>query len=180
MKLNKENLKDYFIPENFFSRDVNWVAFNGRVLEEAINPELPLLERIKFISIFFTNLDEFYMIRVSGIKEQIRANILEPRIDGLTPFEELKYVEESVMPQVKLLLKYWSNTIIPELKANNINFLTYNSLSDGEKEKLSEYFNEEIYPVLTPLAFDPGRPFPYISNLSLSYAIQIMSCIFHK
>jgi len=174
MKLNKENLKDYFKPENFFSRDVNWVEFNGRVLEEAINPDLPLLERIKFISIFFTNLDEFYMIRVSGIKEQIRANILEPRIDGLTPFEELKFVEEIVIPQVQLLLKYWSNTIVPELEANNIKFLTYNSLSEGEKEKLTEYFNEEIYPVLTPLAFDPGRPFPYISNLSLSYAIQIM------
>lgn len=174
MKLNKENLKDYFKPENFFSRDVNWVEFNGRVLEEAINPNLPLLERIKFISIFFTNLDEFYMIRVSGIKEQIRANILEPRIDGLTPFEELKYVEENVAPQVQLLLKYWNNTIVPELEENNVKFLTYDNLSDDEKEKLSEYFNQEIYPVLTPLAFDPGRPFPYISNLSLSYAIQIM------
>jgi len=174
MKLNKENLKEYFKPDNFFSRDVNWVEFNGRVLEEAINPDLPLLERIKFISIFFTNLDEFYMIRVSGIKEQIRANILEPRIDGLTPFEELKYVEEIVVPQVQLLLKYWSDTIVPELEKNNVKFLSYDSSSDEEKKKLSEYFNQEIYPVLTPLAFDPGRPFPYISNLSLSYAIQIM------
>ncbi len=174
MKLNKENLKEYFKPDNFFSRDINWVEFNGRVLEEAINPELPLLERIKFISIFFTNLDEFYMIRVSGIKEQIRANIIEPRIDGLTPFEELKYIEENVAPQVQLLLKYWSNTIVPELEENNVKFLKYNNLSNNEKEKLSEYFNQEIYPVLTPLAFDPGRPFPYISNLSLSYAIQIM------
>ncbi|MCF6271225.1 MAG: polyphosphate kinase 1 [Melioribacteraceae bacterium] len=174
MKLNKENLKEYFKPENFFSRDVNWVEFNGRVLEEAINPNIPLLERVKFISIFFTNLDEFYMIRVSGIKEQIRANVLEPGIDGFTPFEELKYVEENVAPKVQLLLKYWSNTIVPELEENNVKFITYNSLSDDEKEKLSVYFNQEIYPVLTPLAFDPGRPFPYISNLSLSLAIQIM------
>ncbi len=174
MKLNKENLKKYFKPENFFSRDINWVEFNGRVLEEAINPNIPLLERVKFISIFFTNLDEFYMIRVSGIKEQIRANVLEPRIDGLTPFEELKYIEENIAPKVQLLLKYWNNTIVPELEENNVKFLTYDSLSNDEKEKLSEYFNQEIYPVLTPLAFDPGRPFPYISNLSLSYAIQIM------
>ena len=173
MKLNKENLTKYFKPEYFFSRDINWVEFNGRVLEEAINSELPLLERVKFISIFFTNLDEFYMIRVSGIMEQIRANVIEPRIDGLTPFEELKYIEQSVRPQVNLLLEYWSNTIVPELEENNIKFLTYDSLSDEEKDKLLKYFLQEIYPVLTPLAFDPGRPFPYISNLSLSYAVQI-------
>ncbi|MDA3859974.1 MAG: polyphosphate kinase 1 [Melioribacteraceae bacterium] len=174
MKLNKENLAKYFKPENFFSRDLSWVEFNKRVLEEAIDSSLPLLERIKFISIYFTNLDEFYMIRVSGIKEQIRANIIERRIDGLTPIEELKFIQESVLPQVDFLLEYWNNTIIPELELNNIKFITYNKLTDQEKEKLSQYFNKEIYPVLTPLAFDPGRPFPYISNLSLSFAIQVM------
>ncbi len=173
MKLNKVNLKKYFKPENFFSRDLSWVEFNKRVLEEAINPELPLLERIKFISIYFTNLDEFYMIRVSGIKEQIRANIIEQRIDGLTPYEELKYIQESITPQVNTLLEYWNKTIIPELSKNNVNFLNYNNLSVKEQEKLQNYFDEEIYPVLTPLAFDPGRPFPYISNLSLSFAIQV-------
>jgi polyphosphate kinase len=86
----------------------------------------------------------------------------------------LKFIQESVLPQVDFLLEYWNNTIIPELELNNIKFITYNKLTDQEKEKLSQYFNKEIYPVLTPLAFDPGRPFPYISNLSLSFAIQVM------
>ena len=174
MKLNKEYLEKYFKTENFFSRDLSWVEFNRRVLEEATNPNLPLLERIKFISIFFTNLDEFYMIRVSGIKQQIRANIIERGIDGLNPAEELNLLQKNVLPQVDLLLKYWNNTIIPELAQNNVNFIQYDKLSNQEKEKLSEYFIKEIYPVLTPLAFDPGRPFPYISNLSLSLAIQVM------
>ncbi|MBU0473453.1 MAG: polyphosphate kinase 1 [Bacteroidetes bacterium] len=174
MKLNKENLEKYFKRENFFSRDLSWVEFNKRVLEEATNPSSPLLERIKFISIFFTNLDEFYMIRVSGIKQQIRANIIERGIDGLTPAEELNFIQNNVLPQVDVLLKYWNNTIIPQLAENNVNFVQYDKLSDEEKDKLSQYFIKEIYPVLTPLAFDPGRPFPYISNLSLSLAIQVM------
>ncbi len=173
MKLNKEYLKKYFKPENFFSRDLSWVEFNLRVLKEATNPNLPLLERVKFISIYFTNLDEFYMIRVSGIKEQIRANIIEQRIDGLTPHEELKFIQEAVIPQVDYLLEYWNNTIVPELKKNDVKFIKYKELTKNEIEKLSKYFHQEIYPVLTPLAFDPGRPFPYISNLSLSYAIQV-------
>ncbi len=173
MKLTQEILKDYIKRENFFSRDLSWIEFNHRVLEEALNPDLPLLDRIKFISIFFTNLDEFYMIRISGLKEQIRANIIEPSIDGLTPIEELKRAEEMIKPQVDTLLKYWKNTLIDELKENNIFISCIDELSHDEQSKLTEYFINEIYPVLTPLAFDPGRPFPYISNLSLSFAIQV-------
>jgi len=174
MKLSKANLSKYFKPENFLSRDINWLEFNRKVMEEAMNPKLPLLERIKFISIFFTNLDEFYMIRVSGIKEQIRANIIETRIDGLSPFEELKYIEMNVLPQVKTLLKYWKEIVVNELEENGIHLLDFQKISEEEKETLSDYFMSEIYPVLTPLAFDPGRPFPYISNLSLSYAVQVL------
>ena len=173
MKLTQDNLKKYFRRENFFSRDLSWIEFNNRVLEEAVNPELPLLDRIKFIAIFFTNLDEFYMTRISGLKEQIRANIIEPSIDGLTPIEELERAEEMIKPLVDLLLKYWNNTLLDELKENNIFISCIEDLTDEERSKLTDYFNEEIYPVLTPLAFDPGRPFPYISNLSLSFAIQV-------
>jgi len=173
LKLTQEILKNYFKRENFFSRDLSWIEFNHRVLEEALNPDLPLLDRIKFISIFFTNLDEFYMIRISGLKEQIRANIIEPSIDGLTPIEELKRAEEMIKPQVDTLLKYWKNTLVDELKENNIFIANIDELSKDEQKKLTEYYNNEIYPVLTPLAFDPGRPFPYISNLSLSFAIQV-------
>ncbi len=169
----KELLKKYSKPENFINRDLSWVEFNKRVLEEALNPELPLLEKVKFISIFCSNLDEFYMIRISGIKEQIAANVLEPSIDGLTPIEQLKKLEKSLKPLLKTLDNYWMNEIIPSLKENNINLVSLEDLSESDKASLTEYFKKEIFPVLTPLAFDPGRPFPYISNLSLSLAILI-------
>jgi len=173
MTLTKEYLRKYFKPENFINRDLSWLEFNRRVLEEACNPDLPLLDKIKFISIFFSNLDEFYMIRVSGLKEQLRAKIIEPTIDGLTPLEELNKIEKEIKPMLKKIYKYWNKTIIPELEKNCISIPSLDSLTEKEKKHLSDYFYREIYPVLTPLAFDPGRPFPYISNLSLSYAILV-------
>ena len=169
----KDLIKKYSKPENFINRDLSWVEFNKRVLEEALHPELPLLEKVKFISIFCSNLDEFYMIRISGLKEQIAANVSEPSIDGLTPIEQLKRVEKALKPLLKTLDNFWMDEIIPSLKTNNIKLLSFDEINETEKEKLTEYFKKEIYPVLTPLAFDPGRPFPYISNLSLSLAILI-------
>lgn len=171
--LSKEELKKYFNPKNFINRDVSWIEFNRRVLEEAINPKLPLLDRIKFISIFFTNLDEFYMIRVSGLKERIRAHVYEPSIDGLTPIQELNKIEKEVAHLLKKVYDYWKKTILPELEENNIIICDFDSLNKKEKSQLKTYFENEIYPVLTPLAFDPGRPFPYISNLSLSFALLV-------
>ena len=171
--LNKETLSHYFEPNNFFNRDLSWLEFNRRVLEEAVDPNLPLLDRIKFISIFFSNLDEYYMIRVSGIKEQIAAKIIEPTIDGLTPLQELKKIELNVRAMLNELYSLWNNSILPDLKENSINILQYDQLEENERIALKDYFNKEIYPVLTPLAFDPGRPFPYISNLSLSFAILV-------
>ncbi len=169
----KELLKKYGKPENFINRDLSWIEFNKRVLEEALNPEVPLLEKVKFISIFCSNLDEFYMIRIAGIKEQIAVNVEEPGIDGLTPIEQLKKVEKALKPLLKILDSYWMYEIIPALKEHNIKIMSFDEFNEEEKAKLTEYFKKEIYPVLTPLAFDPGRPFPYISNLSLSIAILI-------
>ncbi|MEJ5262382.1 MAG: polyphosphate kinase 1 [Ignavibacterium sp.] len=170
---SKELLKKYGKPENFINRDLSWIEFNRRVLQEALNPDLPLLEKVKFVSIFSSNLDEFYMIRVSGIKEQIAANVLEPSIDGLTPREQLQKVEKALQPLLKQLYDLWLNDIVPSLRENNIFLHEYDELSKEEKKVLTEYFKKEIFPVLTPLAFDPGRPFPYISNLSLSIAVLI-------
>jgi polyphosphate kinase len=169
----KELLKKYKDPKNFFNRDLSWIEFNRRVLEEALNPELPLLEKIKFISIFLTNLDEFYMIRISGLKEQIAANIIEPSIEGFTPREQIQKIEKTIQPMLKEVLDLWTESIVPELKENGISILEYGDLDDSEKKILTDYFQKEIYPILTPLAFDPGRPFPYISNLSLSLAILV-------
>ena len=169
----KDLLKKYSKPENFINRDLSWVEFNKRVFEEALNPNLPLLEKVKFISIFSSNLDEFYMIRIAGLKEQIAANVSEPSIDGLTPIEQLKKVEKALKPLLKILDRVWMDEIIPELKKNNIHLYSYEDLNEQQREILTNYFKKEISPVLTPLAFDPGRPFPYISNLSLSLAILI-------
>ncbi|MDH7603883.1 MAG: polyphosphate kinase 1 [Melioribacter sp.] len=173
MKITKENLQKYFKPQYFLNRELSWLEFNRRVLEEALNPNLPLLEKIKFISIFFSNLDEFYMIRVSGLKEQIRAKVYEASIDGLTPIEQLRQIESILKPMLNQIYDYWNNYIIPELRKNKIFICDIDELTKEEREGLNKYFIKEIYPVLTPLAFDPGRPFPYISNLSLSFAILI-------
>jgi len=169
----KELLKKYSKPENFINRDLSWVEFNKRVLEEALNPELPLLEKVKFVSIFSSNLDEFYMIRIAGLKEQVAANVSEPSIDGLTPIEQLRKIEKALKPMLKQLDHLWMDEIVPELKKNGVELLKYHQVNEDDRKKLTEYFKKEIFPVLTPLAFDPGRPFPYISNLSLSLAILI-------
>lgn len=173
MLLSKEHLKKYYNPVNFFNRDLSWLEFNKRVLEEAINPNLPLLDRIKFISIFFSNLDEFYMIRVSGLKEQIRANVFDTSMDGLTPHEQIRLIEKNLQPMLKQIYCYWQDKIIPQLNENKIFICRLNQLAKEERDGLNKYFLKEIYPILTPLAFDPGRPFPYISNLSLSFAILV-------
>lgn len=169
----KDQIKKYLVPENFINRDLSWIEFNKRVLDEALHPGLPLLERIKFISIFCSNLDEFYMIRVSGIKEQIAANISEITIDGLTPQRTLHEIEKEVRPLVDNLQEYWNHNIVPELEDCGVSVTSCAKLTSSERTKLSEYFEQQIFPVLTPLALDPGRPFPYISNLSLSLAVTI-------
>lgn len=170
---SKEILKKYNNPQNFFNRDLSWIEFNRRVLQEALNPELPLLERVKFISIFHSNLDEFYMIRISGLKEQIAANVTEPTIDGLTPQTQLQKIEKILRPMLQQAMDLWQNEVVPALREQKIDILDYNKMSNTECEALTAYFKKEIFPVLTPLAFDPGRPFPYISNLSLSLAIFV-------
>jgi polyphosphate kinase len=170
---SKEVLKKYKNPKNFFNRDLSWIEFNRRVFEEALNDNLPLLEKVKFVSIFSSNLDEFYMIRISGLKEQIAAKIEEPTIDGLTPMEQIAKIEKTLKPMIKELNDFWTNNIVPALRSHGVELLTFMEFSEEEKSKLREYFTREIYPVLTPLAFDPGRPFPYISNLSLNLAILI-------
>ncbi len=146
----KELLKKYNDPKNFFNRDLSWIEFNRRVLEEALDPEQPLLEKVKFISIFHSNLDEFYMIRVSGLKEQIVASVLEPSIDGLTPIEQLQKIEKCVQSMLKTVMDLWTNEVVPSLKENNIDISDYNDLSENEKTILTEYFKKKFTRFLLP------------------------------
>lgn len=156
-----------------FNRETSWLEFNRRVLEEALDKSQPLLERVKFLSIFSTNLDEFFMIRVSGLKQQIEENVTELSLDGLTPNAQLKLINETLRPMVAEQVRCLKEELLTELEANGILVSPYRTLSDRERRMLTTYFIEQVFPVLTPQAVDPSHPFPYISNLSLNLGVMI-------
>jgi polyphosphate kinase len=162
-------------PELYLNRELSWIEFNRRVLEEAKDPRHPLLERVKFLAIFSSNLDEFFMIRVSGLKDQVTAGVTNTPPDGMTPAEQLMAIRERVLPLMQEQRHYFYTEIIPALAAAGIHLLRYEQLTAQERDRLRAYFQAEIMPVLTPLAFDPGRPFPHISNLSLNLAVIVRS-----
>ncbi len=157
----------------FFNRDLSWLEFNRRVLGEAMKPDVPVLERLKFLSIFATNLDEFFMIRISGLKEQISEGIIERFPDGMTAREQLAEVTKRLRPMLKKQVSFLHENVLPELKKNNITIEPYASLATKEQRKLKKYFHENVYPILTPQSVDSSHPFPYISNLSLNLGLFI-------
>jgi polyphosphate kinase len=150
------------------------LEFNYRVLEEALDPTIPLLERVKFLAIFASNLDEFFMIRVSGLREQVAAGVIETPADGLTPAQQLSAIRKRLLPVLDTQYRCYRDEIVPLLQRHNIFISHYTDLPDDRKEALQRYFDQEIFPVLTPLAVDPGRPFPHISNLSLNLAVLLL------
>lgn len=161
-------------PSLYVNRELSWIDFNQRVLEEALDSAAhPLLERIKFISIFSSNLDEFFMIRVAGLDDQCAAGINERSVDGLTPIEMVEQIRERVIGQLRQRNTCFFDEIIPALKRKGIEFVSVTSLSSQQQRVLQAYFRKEIFPVLTPLAFDTGHPFPFMSNLSLNLAIEL-------
>ena len=157
----------------YINRELSWLEFNQRVLEEAKDKTHPLLERAKFLSIVSSNLDEFFMIRVAAIKEQVSADIMELSIDGLTPTSQLRGVHERVARMLEEMRTCFWGEIHPDLGAAGIHLLRMKQLGEADRMLLAGLFEREIYPVLTPLAFDPGHPFPYISNLSLNLAVVV-------
>ena len=167
-------LQDFLDTSLYVNRELSWIYFNQRVLEEALNPDLhPLLERVKFISIFSSNLDEYFMIRVAGIEEQDHAGIHDRTIDGYTPAEQLDKIRTMVLQQLSERNKCFYQDLLPALKNKGIEFLRVSELPPTQQRLLSHYFRKEIFPVLTPLAFDTGHPFPFMSNLSLNLAIEL-------
>ncbi len=156
-----------------FNRELSWLEFNRRVLENAFDEGLPLLERLKFLAIFSTNLDEFFMIRISGLKEQIEDQVTELSPDGMTAHEQLAELNHRLHPMLKKQAFYLNKTILPALAENGITIETYNDLKPGEKKRLDEYFCDELFPILTPQAVDSSHKFPYISNLSLNLGLFI-------
>lgn len=156
-----------------FNRELSWLEFNRRVLEEALDRTHPLLERLKFLSIFSTNLDEFFMIRVSGLKEEVNEEVVEPSPDGMTPADQLKEISQRLRPMVAEQMRCLREEILPELKAQGIEIIHYKDLTKSERQAVNTYFMENVFPVLTPQAVDPSHPFPYISNLSLNLGLMI-------
>ena len=159
--------------DRFFDRELSWLKFNQRVLECAENEDMPLLERANFAAIFASNLDEFFMVRVAGLKRRIDSGIAVPSAAGLSPRQQLRAISETAHRLQDEHAHYTIDTILPELEKERIVLLTWDKLTSSEQERLSRYYRQQVFPGLTPLAVDPAHPFPYISGGSINLAVIV-------
>ena len=158
---------------SYFNRELSWIEFNKRVLEEALDQSLPLLERLRFLCIFATNLDEFFMIRVSGIKQQIDAGIETLTPDDMSPREQLAAIAQALRPLIDTQLRCLCDDVLPRLSEKGVKVLSWRQLAKSQQKHMRDFFEKEVFPVLTPLVVDPGHPFPHISNRSLNLGVEI-------
>ena len=157
----------------YLNRELSWLDFNARVIALAEDVQVPLLERVNFLSIFNRNLDEFFQIRVAGLKEQLSAGLAAAAPDGLTSSDVLQTIRERVQDVVARQMRLWTEQLVPALRDESIRIVDYRTLSETETRSLDTFFEERLFPVLTPLAVDPAHPFPFISNLSLNLAVVV-------
>ena len=162
-------------PVLYFNRELSWLDFNWRVLQQARDERTPLLERVRFLSITQSNLDEFVRKRVGGLKRQKAAGVTELSPDGRTPGEQLDLIREAILEMQEAMSRTWHRHLVPALKREGYAVRSWESLEEEERGHLRDYFRNHIYPILTPLAVDPGHPFPFISNQSLSLAIVLQN-----
>jgi len=160
-------------PSRVFNRELSLMEFHARVLEEAHDDRNPLLERLKFLSIFSSNLDEFFMIRVSGLKEEEELGLATLSADGLTARQQLEILRERILPLVHQQSNCLNDDVLPKLKQAGIELASFDSLTRFERQSLEDYFIERVFPILTPLAVDPSHPFPYISPLSVNLCLMV-------
>src|SRR5215469_9948668 len=160
-------------PELYLNRELSLLEFQRRVLQQAQDPENPLLERVKFLSIVSSNLDEFFMVRVAGLQKQAASGTQEASVDGLSAATQLQRIREEVRKLVQDLQDFLRDSLLPDLEREAIRILDMESLTSEERAAMDAYFLETVFPVLTPLAFDPGRPFPHISSGSLNLAVVV-------
>ncbi|WP_086464673.1 RNA degradosome polyphosphate kinase [Oceanibaculum nanhaiense] len=163
---------DIHSPKRFFNRELSWLAFNGRVLEEAGNPKHPLLERLRFLSISSSNLDEFYMVRVAGLKGQVEANVNTQSQDGLTPAQQLEAIWQATAKLVTEQQSCW-RALREELRVVGLAMVEWSQLTRSDQKWLERYFMEQVFPTLTPLAVDPAHPFPFLPNRGKSIVLQL-------
>lgn len=161
------------VPEHYINRELSWLDFNDRVLALAEDQDAPLLERAKFLAIFSQNLDEFFQVRVSGLQELLRAGIRKATPDGMDPLDQLRAIADRVDEMVNRQAAVFTKEIAPALEEVGIRFCNWDELDDDDREYLVRVFEEQVFPVLTPLAVDPAHPFPFISNLSLNLAVVV-------
>jgi polyphosphate kinase len=164
---------DVPVDERYDNRELSWLEFNARVLALAENPDLPLLERVKFVAIFHSNLDEFFQIRVAGLKEQIKAGLSSTSPDGMSPAEQLERISERVRTLMARQHHVWARSLRLRLANAGVKVTGWDRLDEVARTHLGTLFEERIYPILTPLSVDPSHPFPYISNLSLNIAVAV-------
>src|SRR5580704_10388317 len=164
---------DLHNPALYLNRELSHLEFQRRVLEEARDPRNPLLERVKFLSILGSNLDEFFMVRVAGLMQQIENGVHEPGIDGRSPAETLEAIRTEVGKLMEEAYDFLRSRLLPALSAANIHLVDLSAIDAEQRAQLDAIFIDKVFPVLTPLAFDPGRPFPHISNLSLNLAVVV-------
>ena len=160
-------------PDRFFDRELSWLKFNKRVLELAENEDVPLLERANFGAIFASNLDEFFMVRVAGLKRRIDTGIAVTSPSGLSPRQQFRAISEQEHRLQDEHAHYIIDHILPALAEQHIVLLSWDKLTTAEQERLSRYYRQQVFPVLTPLAVDPAHPFPYISGNSLNLAVLV-------
>ncbi|PSN20242.1 polyphosphate kinase 1, partial [filamentous cyanobacterium CCP5] len=160
-------------PQYYFNRELSWLRFNDRVLHEAFDERTPLLERLKFLAIFSSNLDEFFMVRVAGIMEQIQADAHPQNPDALTPKQQLAAIREHLADKVLQQHQLFEHELRPALMDHGVCLLAYGQLNRQQQSYLKDFFERHIFPVLTPLSVDPAHPFPRMSNLSLNLAVRV-------
>ncbi len=160
-------------PDRFLNRELSWLEFNRRVLAQAEDRGVPLLERIKFCAIYSSNLDEFFQVRIAGLKEQVASGNSQRSFDGRSPTAQLSEIGTVVRAQLHALEELWLNELLPALADAGVHLLQWDQLAPEDRQYLTAFFFERVYPVLTPLSVDPGHPFPYISDLSLNLAVLV-------
>ena len=160
-------------PDRYINRELSWIAFNQRVLAQALDQRTPLLDQAKFSAIFSNNLDEFFMVRVASLKSQVEAGITTPSEDGKTPLEQLLTIRERLIPLLQQQQDHYRKQLRKQLLDHNVQLLDYSQLNKQQQQWVSDTFRHSVFPVLTPLAVDPAHPFPFVSNLSLNVAAVI-------